>query len=115
MFYVDPQRTATRRDSSLIAKRYSQDLESRQSPSTRVTSTWVPSTANLCTDSSISLSCRPRGSVRTEIITLLFESMLNSIVKSWKTLETKVNEEEDLSKALSDFSVTVKKKKSGRM
>lgn len=115
MFYVDRPRTATRRDSSLVTKRYSEDLESNQSPTTRLPSTWGPSTTNLYTDSTTSLGNGPRASVRTEIVMFLYESMLNNIVNSWKTIDTKVYEEdEDFSKELSDVIIASKKKKPGR-
>lgn len=114
MYYVDPQRTATRRDSSLVTIRNAPDLESRQSPLVKVPVTLVPSTTNVFTESATSLSCRPPGSVRTEIITILFDSMLNSIVKSWTTIEIKVNEEEEESRiSTSEQTLAARKKKPG--
>lgn len=108
MFYVDSQRTITRRDSSLITIRQAQDSESRRPPSVR-----APSTTNLYVDSMTSLSYRRPGTVRTEIITLLFESMFDNIVKSWKTIKIIGTEDEYLNKSLSDVTLA-KKKKPGR-
>lgn len=47
------------------------------------------SATNYHSTSSASLIVRPRNSVRNEIITLMFDNMLKTIVKSWKTLEVK--------------------------
>lgn len=39
--------------------------------------------------SSTTLIMRPRNSVKNEIIALLFDAMVNTIVTSWKTIEIK--------------------------
>lgn len=51
------------------------------------------SISNYRSYSSTSLIARPRNSVRNEIIALMFDSMLNTIVKSWKTIEAKEGNE----------------------
>lgn len=40
-----------------------------------------------------SLKARPRNSVRNEIVALMFETMIKTVVKSWKTIEIKESPE----------------------
>lgn len=47
------------------------------------------STSNYPSSSTTSLVARPRNSVKNEIVALLFDTMIKTIVKSWKTLEIK--------------------------
>ncbi|XP_022820800.1 radial spoke head 10 homolog B-like [Spodoptera litura] len=85
MFYVDSQRTVTRRESSLVThKRTGLEGEFDAWSAVRGQST-VP----LNSDSSASISTRPKGSIRKDIITMMFDAMLESIVESWETIPTK--------------------------
>ncbi|XP_045767087.1 radial spoke head 10 homolog B-like isoform X2 [Maniola jurtina] len=108
MYYIDSQRTLTRRDSSVIVPKafIKDDYEA-------MSTTRGPSTARLASDSRTSLGHRPRGSVRKEIITILFESMLDSIVESWEVIEQRKTEEIniDIGKTPSDVTSTSKKKR----
>lgn len=95
-----------KKDSFIIARPNSQ---SSASPSTVRAS----SVANFRSNSSASLIVRPRNSVRNEIVALMFYNMVNTIVKSWKTLEIK--EEPDVKNAINrTLSETDEKKKSTR-
>lgn len=109
MFYVDPQRTVTRRDSSLIMrKRQDVDID-----------TWstlqAQSTAPLTSDSTASVVYRPRGSVQKELVTMMFDSMLDSIVHSWETIDLPKPEESsptlDFGKSGSEQTFSSKKKR----
>lgn len=105
MFYIDSQRTVTRRDSSLISSyTYERNRDDLNSVREHLTSRHM-------SESVFSAGNRPTGSVRKELITSLFESMLDSIVISWDVIERKTEEFTlDFGKIPSD--VTVKKKKS---
>nr|XP_026487571.1 radial spoke head 10 homolog B-like [Vanessa tameamea] len=90
MFYIDSQKTLTRRDSSLILTgSYTRNDHNEF----ELLNTRVPSTGRLTSDSGVSLAQRPKGSVRKEIITSLFESMLDNIVESWEVIGQRKNEE----------------------
>lgn len=112
MFYVDSQRTVTRRDSSLIV--------SKKHPGPDVdfdnwSATQAQSTQPLNSESSASLAPRPRGSVQKELITMMFESMLDSIVDSWEVIPLKGDDSTptiDFGKTGSDLTFNSKKKKS---
>lgn len=108
MYYIDSQRTLTRRESSVVVPRPFPRDEFEALSSTR-----GQSTVRLVSDSGISLGNRPRGSVRKEIITMLFESMLDNIVESWEVIEQRKNEEVniDIVKTPSDVTTASKKKK----
>lgn len=111
MFYVDSQKILTRRESSLVLPRYynrNEDNELEILPSAR-----VQSTAHLTGESGVALAQRPAGSVRKEIVTTLFESMLDNIVESWDVIEKPKNEDlnSDLLKTPSDVISSSKKKK----
>lgn len=83
MYYLDSQRTLTRRDSSLIIPKrvYTNDFDDWLSTARQ-------STARLISDSSTSISSpRPKGAIRKELVTMMFESMLGCIVKSWNVIE----------------------------
>uniref|UniRef100_A0A2H1X1H6 SFRICE_017857 n=1 Tax=Spodoptera frugiperda TaxID=7108 RepID=A0A2H1X1H6_SPOFR len=110
MFYVDSQRTVTRRESSLISRRrpgLEGDID-----------TWStvrgPSTVPLNSDSSASISTRPKGSIRRDIITMMFEAMLETIVESWETIAPKGDDSSRLdfgTKTASDTTFMGGKKK----
>ncbi|XP_039764490.1 radial spoke head 10 homolog B-like [Pararge aegeria] len=108
MFYIDSQRTLTRRDSSVTVPKAStrDDFEG-------LSTTRGHSNARLISDSAITLGYRPRGSVRKEIITILFESMLENIVESWEVIKQHKNEDLniDINKTPSDITTTSKKRK----
>nr|XP_037866668.1 radial spoke head 10 homolog B-like isoform X2 [Bombyx mori] len=109
MYYVDSQRTLTRRDSSLVFSKKSELDEEFDVKSTAR----GPSTIRLTTDDSAhaSVVIRPKGSVQKELVTLMFESMLDSIVESWQIL-TPLKQDENLTKVEKTPSdLTSKKKK----
>lgn len=110
MYYVDSQRTLTRRDSSLVvSRRYNAD-------DNETISTARPSTLPLTSDSGASLAVRPKGSTQKELVTMLFESMLDSIVSSWEVIVQPKPEEStnnmEIGKTASELTFTSKKKKS---
>ncbi|XP_026727260.1 radial spoke head 10 homolog B-like isoform X2 [Trichoplusia ni] len=112
MFYVDSQRTVTRRDSSLIVSKKHQgpDVDFDNWSATQ-----AQSTQPLNSESSASLAPRPRGSVQKELITMMFESMLDSIVDSWEVIPLKGDDSTptiDFGKTGSDLTFNSKKKKS---
>ncbi|XP_063618206.1 radial spoke head 10 homolog B-like [Cydia splendana] len=104
MFYVDTQRTITRRDSSLITTaRTSPDRDS-------LLTVRGNSSAHFGSDHFNQTTVRPKGSVQKELVTLLFESMLKHIVVSWEVIEPeKPNSEID--KTISEVTVFSAKKK----
>nr|XP_021184110.1 radial spoke head 10 homolog B isoform X3 [Helicoverpa armigera] len=109
MFYVDSQRTVTRRDSSLILGR-----KPGQESDFEIWSTLQgQSSGPLISESVGSVVVRPRGSVRKELITMMFESMLDSIVDSWETIQPPKREDSplELGKTPSDITFSGKKKK----
>ncbi|XP_047544579.1 radial spoke head 10 homolog B-like [Vanessa atalanta] len=110
MFYIDSQKTLTRRDSSLILTGSHTRNDHNEF---ELLNTHVPSTGRLTSDSGVSLAQRPKGSVRKEIITALFESMLDNIVESWEIIGQRKNEEfvSELPKTPSELIVVNKKKK----
>lgn len=116
MYYIDSQRTVTRRDSSLIApKRSSQILDPDWEGLSTARAT---STAHLTSDSSTSLVARAKGSVQKEIVTMLFESMVDSIVETWEVIIQQKSEESQpnmLMKTASEVTFTSKKKKPAGM
>lgn len=85
MYYVDSQRTLTRRDSSLITPKKSGRADDFDVSSLCQGQMSVP----LNSESSLSVVTRPRGSVQKELVTLMFESMLSSIVRSWELIPPK--------------------------
>lgn len=111
MYYIDSQRTVTRRDSSLITtRRPSQILD----PDWEGLSTArAPSTAHLISESSSSLISRAKGSVQKELVTMLFESMIDSIVESWDVIIQQKPEESqpNIMKTASEVTFTSKRKK----
>lgn len=111
MFYVDSQRTVTRRDSSLIVskKHHGPDVDFDNWSTTQ-----AQSTLPLTSDSTASIAPRPRGSVQKELITMMFESMLDSIVDSWEVIQLKGEDSSptiDFGKTGSDLTFASKKKK----
>ncbi|XP_061707258.1 radial spoke head 10 homolog B-like [Cydia pomonella] len=105
MFYVDTQRTTTRRDSSLITTaRTSPDRDS-------LLTIRGHSSAHLGSDhGNLATTVRPKGSVQKELVTLLFESMLKHIVESWEVIEPeKLNSE--IEKTFSEVTLFSAKKK----
>ncbi|XP_072936952.1 uncharacterized protein [Epargyreus clarus] len=111
MFYLDTQRTVTRRDSSVVLqKKYYRD---DRSDVEALSTTRGQSTARLTSESGTSLPARPRGSIQKELITMLFDSMLDAIVESWEVIGLpKTNEiYQNIEKAPSNVTLSSKKKK----
>ncbi|XP_050361902.1 radial spoke head 10 homolog B-like [Nymphalis io] len=110
MYYIDSQRTLTRRDSSLIL---SGNYTRNDNNEFEFLNPHVQSTGRLTSESGVSLAQRPKGSVRKEIITSLFESMLDNIVESWEVIGPRKNEEfvSELPKTPSEIICVGKKKK----
>lgn len=113
MYYVDSQRTLTRRDSSLVTTRGLS--EGYDTGRTR-------STTRFASESNSSFLLRPpprpNGSVKKELVTMMFDSMLGSIVESWDViLPPAISEElsvvKELPKTLSEQTFTSKKTKKG--
>ncbi|XP_075992419.1 uncharacterized protein LOC142987498 [Anticarsia gemmatalis] len=112
MYYVDSQRTITRRDSSLITSRIG-----RPEGDTDTWSVYHDRQTPLLytTDSTGSVANRPKGSVQKELVTMMFESMLHSIVESWEIIAPPKQVESytnlDFGKTVSEtFTFTGKKK-----
>ncbi|KAL4712974.1 hypothetical protein ACJJTC_012044 [Scirpophaga incertulas] len=113
MYYINSQRNLTRRDSSLVVSRKYVSNEDKGDLDT-LTSARYPSTIQLTSESGILLATRPKDSVRNEIITLMFESMLVSIVESWQVTGQSKCESTPLmpySKTPSELTISGKKKK----
>ncbi|XP_059060431.1 radial spoke head 10 homolog B-like isoform X3 [Achroia grisella] len=115
MFYVDSQRTVTRRDSSLIVyKRNFQSGEERLDFDTMSTAR-CQSNIRLTSECGASFSMRPKGSVQRELVTMMFESMLDSVVQSWEVIVQQKTEESspnmEFGKTVSELTFTGKKKK----
>lgn len=118
MFYLDTQRTTTRRDSSLIATKKSfEDHQRYELEGNNSTARGHPSAyaTDGCDSNSVLAGFRPKGSVRKELVTLMFDSMLSYIVDSWEVIDPpKVSPTDaaDLCKSPSDLTVTSRKRKS---
>ncbi|XP_037976670.2 radial spoke head 10 homolog B isoform X2 [Plutella xylostella] len=84
MYYVDEQKTLTRRSSSLVVERIQEKRESEAQPQP---SARVESTPRLQSESISSISFQPRIDVRTEIINKMFEAMLPHIIESWEVIK----------------------------
>ncbi|XP_026757085.2 radial spoke head 10 homolog B-like [Galleria mellonella] len=115
MFYVDSQRTLTRRDSSLtVQKKKSQAGEDKFNYET-ISTARGQSNAHLICESAVSLSIRPKGSVQRELVTMMFESMLDSIVQSWEVISQQKPEDStpnlEFGKTVSELTFISKKKK----
>lgn len=111
MFYLDSQRTVTRRDSSVVLpKKYNRDDRYDYEA---LSTTRGQSTAKLTSESGSSLPARTRGSIQKELITMLFDSMLDAIVESWEVIGIPKNYEayQNLEKAPSNVTLSSKKKK----
>ncbi|KAJ2953705.1 hypothetical protein O0L34_g1325 [Tuta absoluta] len=115
MYYVDTQRSTTRRDSSLITtgRRYpSDERPDLETPLT--TARGGASTARLlaATESVYSLGPKPYGSVRKEIITVMFESMLDHIVDRWDVIKTSTPDDswQTMGRTASEIAMGKKKK-----
>ncbi|XP_013168167.1 PREDICTED: radial spoke head 10 homolog B-like [Papilio xuthus] len=110
LFSDTPRSIATRRDSSLILSRRSVS-EARHIGGNLMSSKL--SIAMGC-DSTTFLMSRPRGSVQKEIVTCLFNSMLDSIVESWEVISQVKKEEsfgtKDFGKVTSSIFPQKKKK-----
>ncbi|CAK1550008.1 unnamed protein product [Leptosia nina] len=91
MYYVDSQRTVTRRESSLIVDNY--NTRDDRSEFEALSTTRGQSTARFVSDSASSLINKQKCSVQKELVTLLFESMLDHIVDSWTVIESRKQEE----------------------
>lgn len=113
MYYLDSQKTVTRRDSSLVAPtKLFQIGDDKYTDFDLVSSVQAPSTTRLTSESGASLVApRIKGSVRKEVITSLFESMLESIVDSWEVIMQQKSEEIYSTHNASESNVTGKKKK----
>lgn len=113
MYFVDSQRTVTRRESSLIIpKRYYAESDFEGLSTAR-----AQSTARLLSESATSLTAtRPNGSIQKELITMMFESMIDNIVESWEVIVPTKTEEVspnmEFGKSPSELTVTSKRKKS---
>ncbi|XP_063358797.1 radial spoke head 10 homolog B-like [Cydia amplana] len=105
MFYVDTQRTTTRRDSSLITTaRTSSDRDS-------LLTVRGQSSAHLGSENgNVATTVRPKGSVQKELVTLLFESMLKHIVVSWEVIKPEKPNLE-IEKTISEVTIFSAKKK----
>ncbi|KAI5633946.1 hypothetical protein NE865_13312 [Phthorimaea operculella] len=113
MYYLDTQRTATRRDSSLITTGRRTEYET---PATTVRGGGASTTRlPTATESVYSLQPKQYGSVRKEIITVMFESMLDHIVDRWDVVKTSVPEDSCslMTKTLSDVAMGKKRKSVG--
>lgn len=112
MFYVDSQRTVTRRDSSLIVP---ERIRLSQVGDEGLSTARALSTARLGSESTLSLIVRPKGSVQKELVTMLFESMLDTIVESWEVIVQQKAEEStpnmDFAKTTSELTFSKKKGK----
>lgn len=83
MYFVDSQRTLTRRESSLLwSKQYGTGTYDDTDEDT-----YSHSAYHLTSISGASITARTKGSVEKEIEILLFESMLTSIVESWEVIK----------------------------
>ncbi|XP_037297802.1 radial spoke head 10 homolog B isoform X2 [Manduca sexta] len=116
MYYVDLQKTVTRRESSLIASKKYLSTEDRTDYDFMSTARGQ-STARLTSDSASSVvGTRPKGSVENELVTMLFESMLDSIVESWEVIVQQKPEGStpnmEFGKTVSELTIMSKKKKS---
>lgn len=80
MYYVDTQRSLTRRSSSLLAT----TVEWEQSFKDEMQSTTRGESATQFSDGSANLP--PKGPVENELITILFENMLDCIIESWEPI-----------------------------
>lgn len=113
MFYLDTARTLTRRDSSLIISK--QNLDEKLENDTLSTNR-CPSTAQLTSDASPNINIRLPGSVRKELITMMFNSMLQCVVKSWDVIQQKTDETNapyvEPPRTASELTLTSKKRKS---
>ncbi|CAG4944433.1 unnamed protein product [Colias eurytheme] len=111
MYYVDSQRTITRRESSLILGKHNKDEKIDYEAFSTARG---PSTVRLVSDSGASIEARQKGSVQKELVTMLFESMLDHIVDSWEVIETRKVEEvpTDFPRTASELTFGSKKKKS---
>ncbi|KAJ8726435.1 hypothetical protein PYW07_001133 [Mythimna separata] len=99
-------RTVTRRSSSLITHN---ELDHETYSTTQG---HVLSSGAFPMDSMVSIPMRTKGCVRTELITMMFDSMLDCIVESWDTILPPDHRTSlEFGKTLSDITVTSKKKK----
>ncbi|CAH0404892.1 unnamed protein product [Chilo suppressalis] len=84
MYYVDSQRALTRRESSLLTSRGTVGDDKTEYD---VLSLAPPQLIfPLASESVVSDVVRPKGSIRNELITMMFESMLDCIVESWTVI-----------------------------
>lgn len=114
MYYLDFQRTLTRRESSLIStyrKNIVDDNVESQILSTSRGQCVAPPPCNSLT----SFNGRPKGSVRKDLVTLFFEAMLECIVDSWEVITMHKPEENtpsvEFSKISSETTFMSKKRK----
>ncbi|XP_045521233.1 radial spoke head 10 homolog B-like [Pieris brassicae] len=108
MYYVDSQKTLTRRESSLVVEK-----DETKSEYEALSTARGQSTARLVSESGASLIARQRGYVQRELVTVLFESMLDHIVESWSVIEPPKPEEgpTEFPRTASELTLPGKKKK----
>lgn len=115
MYYLDSQKTTTRRDSSLIITRKLSQADDDRTEIEILSTARAPSTVRTTTESATSLVYRPRISVQKELVAVMFESMLSSIVESWDIIVSKKPEQStniESGKIPSELTFTPKRKKS---
>ncbi|KAM3964824.1 uncharacterized protein ACR2FA_001219 [Aphomia sociella] len=116
MFYIDSQRTVTRRDSSLLVHRKKSHNGLDKLDFETLSTTRGNSNLCLTSESGTSLFVtRPKGFVQRELVTAMFESMLDCIVQSWEVIIKQKPEEStpymEFGKTPSELTFTSKKKK----
>ncbi|CAG9784330.1 unnamed protein product [Diatraea saccharalis] len=114
MYYVDSQRTLTRRESSLLTSRRTSDDDKTEYD---VLSLAPPRSIYPLTTNTASFEImRPKGSFKNELVTMMFESMLDCIVDTWKVIvPPKVEEiipQIPLEKTASETTFASRKRKS---
>lgn len=80
MYYVDTQRSLTRRSSSLLAT----TVEWEQSLKEEIQSTARGESTTQISEASANLP--PKGPVEKELIAVLFENMLGCVIESWEPI-----------------------------
>ncbi|XP_068620832.1 radial spoke head 10 homolog B-like [Battus philenor] len=106
MRYVDSPRNITRRDSSLIlTKRSISEVKSYGG-------NFMTSIQSLTSESTTYMINRPKGTVQKEVITFLFNSMLDCIVETWDVTSKVRKEDSSINKDFRKISsATYQKRK----
>ncbi|KAJ0181931.1 hypothetical protein K1T71_002653 [Dendrolimus kikuchii] len=114
MYYIDSQRTLTRRESSLVSS-YRKNLSDEKTEFEIIATARGQSIAPPPCNSLTSFYTRPKGSVQKELVTILLASMLECIVDSWEVIVVQKPEEStpniDFGKSSSEATLTSKKRK----